>query len=143
MSDDFDPLARPEARPNRIRDHLANERTFLAWVRTSLGLIGLGFVVARMGLFLQQLATAHIGLRGRGLRAGHEFFITGVVFLLLGTSLCGWSGWLYHRARIAIESDRFEPARHTVLALTAAVVVGGLVLAGLVLWRTLTVGPSS
>src|SRR4051812_16870741 len=42
--------------PSRARDHLANERTFLAWVRTALGLLGLGFVLARMGLFLEQLA---------------------------------------------------------------------------------------
>src|SRR5690349_11464639 len=42
----------------RIADHLANERTFLAWIRTALGLIGLGFVLARMGLFLRNLAMA-------------------------------------------------------------------------------------
>ena len=35
------------------RVFFAAERTLLAWVRTALGLIGLGFVVARFGLFLQ------------------------------------------------------------------------------------------
>lgn len=30
------------------RDHLANERTFLAWVRTALGLVGLGVVIERL-----------------------------------------------------------------------------------------------
>lgn len=35
--------------------HLAGERTFLAWIRTSIALMGFGFVVARFGLFLQQL----------------------------------------------------------------------------------------
>lgn len=38
-----------------LRDYLAAERTFLAWVRTDLALMGFGFVVARFGLFLQQL----------------------------------------------------------------------------------------
>jgi uncharacterized protein (DUF302 family)/uncharacterized membrane protein YidH (DUF202 family) len=38
-----------------LRDYLAAERTFLAWVRTGLALMGFGFVVARFGLFLQQL----------------------------------------------------------------------------------------
>ena len=33
-----------------VRDYLAEERTFLAWIRTSLGLMGFGFVVARAGL---------------------------------------------------------------------------------------------
>ena len=37
-------------------DYLAVERTLLAWVRTGLALMGFGFVVARFGLFLQQLA---------------------------------------------------------------------------------------
>ncbi len=39
-----------------LSDYLAAERTLLAWVRTGLALMGFGFVVARFGLFLQQLA---------------------------------------------------------------------------------------
>ena len=38
-----------------LRDYLAAERTFLAWIRTGLALMGFGFVVARFGLFLQQM----------------------------------------------------------------------------------------
>ena len=38
-----------------LRDLLAAERTFLAWIRTGLALMGFGFVVARFGIFLQQL----------------------------------------------------------------------------------------
>lgn len=39
----------------QLADHLAAERTFLAWLRTGLALMGFGFVVARFGLFLQQI----------------------------------------------------------------------------------------
>ncbi|MCA3748523.1 MAG: DUF202 domain-containing protein, partial [Rubrobacter sp.] len=39
---------KPE-RDAEIREHLANERTLLAWVRTGVGLISLGFVVERAG----------------------------------------------------------------------------------------------
>jgi putative membrane protein len=35
-----------------LSDYLAAERTFLAWIRTGLALMGFGFVVARFGLFL-------------------------------------------------------------------------------------------
>ena len=133
-----DPSARPAASSSRTRDHLANERTFLAWVRTALGLIGLGFVLARMGLFLDQWeATAAHRPPHATRHAGHEFIAIGFVFLLLGTALCGWSGRLYRRARLSIDADRYEPARQAVLILTAVVVAGGLVIAGLVLWRTL------
>lgn len=42
--------------PDRARDHLANERTLLAWIRTGVTLIGLGFVVARFSYLLRTLA---------------------------------------------------------------------------------------
>ena len=38
-----------------LRDDLAQERTFLAWIRTGITLMGFGFVVARFGIFLEQL----------------------------------------------------------------------------------------
>jgi putative membrane protein len=38
-----------------LSDYLAAERTLLAWIRTGLALMGFGFVVARFGLFLQQV----------------------------------------------------------------------------------------
>lgn len=40
---------------DRQREHQANERTFLAWLRTSIAFIGFGFAIARFGLFLRQL----------------------------------------------------------------------------------------
>jgi uncharacterized protein (DUF302 family)/uncharacterized membrane protein YidH (DUF202 family) len=46
----------PTAYKAAVADYLAAERTLLAWVRTGLALMGFGFVVARFGLFLQQLA---------------------------------------------------------------------------------------
>jgi uncharacterized protein (DUF302 family)/uncharacterized membrane protein YidH (DUF202 family) len=46
----------PMAYKAAVADYLAAERTLLAWVRTGLALMGFGFVVARFGLFLQQLA---------------------------------------------------------------------------------------
>jgi len=40
------------------RVYLAAERTFLAWLRTGLGLIGIGFAVSRFGLFLHELSAS-------------------------------------------------------------------------------------
>lgn len=127
---------------NLTRDHLANERTFLAWVRTALGLIGLGFVLARMGLFLRQLAAVSLVHEGRRVRfqAGHEFLVSGVVFLVIGTAFCAWSGRRYRENQRAIDSGRYIPARHSIQALTSLVVIGGLIIAAMVVWRTF--GPS-
>ncbi|HQT34040.1 MAG: YidH family protein [Thiobacillus sp.] len=40
----------------RATEYLANERTFLAWIRTSIAIISLGFVVAKFSLWLRELA---------------------------------------------------------------------------------------
>lgn len=124
----------------RARDHLANERTFLAWIRTAMGLIGMGFVLARMGLFLEQLAGVEIPGRHHEFHGSHEFLTTGIAFLLAGTALCAGSRWLHERARVAIDDGRYEPARGAVLALTVLVVAGGLTITGLVVWQLRSIG---
>jgi putative membrane protein len=40
----------------KLSDHLANERTFLAWVRTSIGIMAFGFVVVKFTLFVKQIS---------------------------------------------------------------------------------------
>jgi putative membrane protein len=69
---------------------LAAERTLLAWLRTGLALMGFGFVVARFGLFLQELAgvrqtapTQHTGL---SLWSGMALVAFGVVLNLLAAA---------------------------------------------------------
>ncbi len=56
------PATQKDLNPN---DYLAAERTFLAWIRTGLALMGFGFVVARFGLFLQQVRIAEPSLQSR------------------------------------------------------------------------------
>ncbi len=41
----------------RVSDYLANERTFLAWIRTSIAVMSLGFVVAKFSVWLRELGT--------------------------------------------------------------------------------------
>jgi putative membrane protein len=48
---------RNSAEDPRVR--FAAERTLLAWIRTGLALMGFGFVVARFGLFLREVAAIH------------------------------------------------------------------------------------
>ena len=43
-----------QSESSKITDHLANQRTLLAWVRTGLSIIGLGFIISRFGLLLRQ-----------------------------------------------------------------------------------------
>ena len=47
-----------DQQPDDPRVRFAAERTLLAWMRTGLALMGFGFVVARFGLFLREIAAA-------------------------------------------------------------------------------------
>ena len=62
-------------------DYLAAERTFLAWIRTGLALMGFGFVVARFGLLLQALQTEHSNFPARAY--GPSFWF-GTALIVLG-----------------------------------------------------------
>jgi uncharacterized membrane protein YidH (DUF202 family) len=44
------------AKSSNRRDHMANERTFLAWIRTSIGIMAFGFVVEKFALFVKKLS---------------------------------------------------------------------------------------
>jgi len=129
----------PPVRPSdRAGDHLSNERTYLTWIRTSLALIGMGFVLTRMGLLLEKLEARGSPALGPTYRwDGDPFVIFGVVVLALGVALSGWSGWLYHRTRKAFDSGTYEPSWRSVLALTVLVVAIGLGIFGILLWGML------
>ena len=49
-------MSNPEKQTTNIREHLANERTFLAWMRTSIGIMAFGFVVVKFALFVKQIS---------------------------------------------------------------------------------------
>ncbi len=66
----------------QFRDHAANERTLLAWIRTGIGLMAFGFAIARFGLFLREIARAGSPLPGGQHAVGSGWF--GVVLVLLG-----------------------------------------------------------
>jgi putative membrane protein len=64
-------------------DHLANERTFLAWIRTSIGIMAFGFVVVKFSLFVKQIALLlheDTGVQHRGYSA-----IVGIILVAVGT----------------------------------------------------------
>src|SRR5260221_10367411 len=71
-------------------DYLAAERTFLAWIRTGLALMGFGFVVARFGLFLHALQIGQPSLAARppglSLWFGTALIVLGVIVNIL----CAW-----------------------------------------------------
>ena len=72
-----------ESRDPDPRVYFAAERTFLAWIRTGLALMGFGFVVARFGLFLQELGA----MRGIPVTVSGYGHWVGILLIGLGVAL--------------------------------------------------------
>jgi len=115
-----------ERTPGSPSDYLAAERTFLAWIRTGLALMGFGFVVARFGLFLEALHTGQWSFPARQYRPSF-WFGTGLILLgVLVNVFCTWN-----HIRLVRELNRGEPAvrRPSPLAVAVAVILAALGLA--------------
>src|SRR5579884_4220093 len=88
---------------SRFRDHAANERTLLAWIRTGIALMAFGFAIARFGLFLREVAQAgQIRVNVRGL--GSAWF--GVALVVLGLVMNASALWRYVTVRKALERQQ-------------------------------------
>lgn len=122
---------------DRQREHQANERTFLAWLRTSLALIGFGFAIARFSLFLRQLQTAFTqqDASPRSLFNSENLGASLVVFGILTIVLAVWR---YNQVFQQIERGDYRPNRLAVWILTAIVIILGTLSIPLVLWRDRT-----
>ncbi len=110
-------------------DYLAAERTFLAWIRTGIALMGLGFVLARFGLFLQEFN------RLEPEPPAHSYGLSlwiGVALILLGVAVCLLSILRHLRMLRKLQSGEslFTHAPRLAVGVAAALIVLGLVMAG-------------
>jgi putative membrane protein len=110
----------------KATEYLANERTFLAWIRTSIAIISLGFVVAKFSVWLRELALRFDPHVQEG-RSGASLPI-GVAMMLLGGVFAALAARRYHRVNRDIETGRVGPDRGLVLLVTAVIVVLCLVM---------------
>ncbi len=129
---------------DRQREHQANERTFLAWLRTSIALIGFGFAIARFGLFLRQLQTAVT----QQPTTNHPLFNSeslGVSLVIVGIVTIALAAGRYNQVFWQIERGNYRPNRLIVWLLAAIVMILGTLSIPLVLWRNpqMPITPSS
>ncbi|GAB0114177.1 YidH family protein [Acidisoma sp. C75] len=114
----------------RYSDHAANERTFLAWVRTALAVMAFGFLVEKFELFLQVAAAS---LAQHTLSAGGRVVgdVAGLLLILLGGAIMVMAAIRYREVRRAIEAAELRRAGSGRIDL---MLVGLLVLLGLTLF---------
>lgn len=96
---------------------MANERTYLAYVRTALSFIALGFVVARFSLFTREFAeVAHVrvGQSGASIQLG-------VAMIVVGIALGGFGAYRY------VDANRLLGRTHVALSPAAAIATAVIV----------------
>jgi putative membrane protein len=88
----------------RYSDHAANERTFLAWVRTAIAVMAFGFLIERFDLFLRFAAPS---FTKTPIVAHREWFANaaGMAFLLLGIGMIAIAAWRYFRIGGEIDAE--------------------------------------
>ena len=125
---------------DRQREHQANERTFLAWLRTSIALISFGLAIARFGLFLRQIRTA-ITHQEAPLNPVFNSENLGVSLIIFGVMIIALAAWRYNQVFLQIERGDYQPSRLMIWFLAGVVIILGTFSIPLVLFRNQ--GPAS
>ena len=112
------------------RVHMANERTFLAWIRTSIGIMAFGFVVEKFALFMKQMSI----ILGKStientIPPSHGYSAMIGIFLVgMGTLLVLFAFVRYKKVERQIDSDTFQPSSILDILLTILVLAVGIFL---------------
>lgn len=115
-----------EKNDTRLREHLANERTFLAWVRTSVALIGLGFVIVKFALFLNEISLI---FQSGAINVSEGFSaVIGVVIVAFGVALAPFAFLQYKKMEKQINNRTYKSSSLLTLLLTVSIIAGGILL---------------
>lgn len=109
-------------------DHLANERTFLAWVRTGIALMGFGFVIVKFALFIRQIssmlaADKQIVVPGKGYSA-----VIGVIMVVLGALMIALSYVRYRNIEKQLNNNDYYPSGWLAAVVTFSLITGAVLL---------------
>jgi putative membrane protein len=114
-------LKQQQAQLHHVSEHLANERTILAWVRTAIAIITLGIAINRFSLFLIEFAHTVPGGRAANIHAeevGIGLVVVGVIVMLGGI-------WHYLDVARAIDEGNYRSSRLRIVVPSLIVVLLG------------------
>jgi putative membrane protein len=118
------------AKVRNRRVHMANERTFLAWIRTSIGIMAFGFVVEKFALFIKQMSLilGNANIENVSPPAHGYSAIVGIFLVGFGT-LMGLLAFLrYKKVERQINEDTYQPSSILYILLTISVLAVGIFL---------------
>jgi len=121
----------------QVRDHMANERTFLAWIRTSIAIMAFGFVVEKFSLFLKQImiyfssATKEIPQQINTAKTVSLSYssLLGISLVVLGAIICLLAFIKYKKIEKQINDNDYKPTIVIDVLLTLIIFIIGLLLA--------------
>ena len=108
------------------RVHMANERTFLAWIRTSISIMAFGFVVEKFSLFVKQVAY-YMGKEITPPPKGYTSVI-GILLVALGVLMGVLALVRYKAVERQIDEDTYEPSPLLNILLALSVIGIGMFL---------------
>lgn len=127
MNINKDFMEQQEVRKQIPNDHLANERTLLAWVRTGIGIMAFGFVVVKFSLFINQLA-AMVGRKDIATaQHGYSGFV-GISLVVLGALSLVLSFVKYKQTEAQLLQNRYKTNSTLIFTLILAIFVMSLFL---------------
>lgn len=111
----------------KVSDHLANERTFLAWIRTSLGIMGFGFVVVKFSLFIRQI---ELVLNTRAVPQSHHGYsgVVGVTIVVIGALTVILAFFKYRKTNRQIEDENFVQGSFGITITAVLIFIVGIIL---------------
>jgi putative membrane protein len=116
----------------KYSDHAANERTFLAWVRTGIAIIAFGFVVEKFNLFVRSILEANASDGATRLRlerfSGSFSHYDGFALIIIGMAIIVLSLVRFVRTSRMIDDQQFHPAGGIKVEFVLAVILGFVVL---------------
>ncbi len=114
------------ARVLNRRVHMANERTFLSWIRTSIGIMAFGFVVEKFALFVKQVSYflgKEVAVPSRGYSS-----VFGISLVALGAIMGVLAFIRYKKVEKQIDDDAYRPSLILDILLTISILVIGIFL---------------
>jgi putative membrane protein len=119
------------AKVGDIKDHMANERTFLAWIRTSIGIMAFGFVVEKFALFINKISyfLGKSNIQETAPSSSGYSSIFAIVLVALGAGMGAMAFIRYRKVEKEIEENTYRPSLILDILLTMAIIAIGIFLA--------------